>query len=62
MHVSKFKLDMRKLVPLQVVYYQYCIGGRVVLGMLLDETKKKRGLDIVRQAIPHDPIRCGYVI
>ena len=47
-HVSKFTLDMRKLVPPQVVYYQYCIGGRVVLGMLLDETKKKRGFNIVK--------------
>ena len=47
-HVSKFTLDMRKLVPPQVVYYQYCIGGRVVLCMLHDETKRKRGLNIVK--------------
>ena len=47
-HVSKFTLDMRKLVPPQVVYYQYCVGGRVILGMLLEETKKKRGLNIVK--------------
>jgi len=45
--LSKFTLDMRKIVPQQVVYYQYVIGGRAVVGMLLDETKKKRAFKLV---------------
>ena len=45
--LSKFTLDMRTIVPQQVVYYHYIIGGRAVIGMLLDETKKKRAFKLV---------------
>ena len=38
-----FTLDMRKVVPPQLMYYEYRIGERAVLGMLLDLTTKKRG-------------------
>ena len=49
--LSEFTLDMSKIVPQQVVYYQYCIGGRAVISMLLDETKKKRGFKLVFESI-----------
>ena len=45
--LRQFTLDMRKIVPQQVVYYQYVIGDRAVIGMLLDETKKKRAFKLV---------------
>ena len=45
--LRKFTINMRTIVPQQVVYYQYVVGGRAVIGMLLDETKKKRAFKLV---------------
>ena len=53
--LSKFTIDMRKIVPQQVLYYQYSIGGRAVVGMLLDEIKEMFGFKLVYESISQSP-------
>ena len=50
-----FTLDMRKVVPPQLMYYEYRIGERAVLGMLLDMTTKKRGFKNVCALVKMSP-------
>ena len=38
-----FTQNMRQIVPPQLMYYEYHIGERAVLGILLDLTTKHRG-------------------
>ena len=51
-----FTLDMQKVVPPQLLYYQYRIGERAVLGMLLDLSTKKRGFKYVCAHVKMFPV------
>lgn len=50
-----FTVDMRKVVLPQLMYYEYRICERAVLGMLLDMTTKKRGFKNVCALVKMSP-------